>query len=205
MRLIPLPTKSMVMPVYKRLIACYPTAFRQRFEKELLLVFQDKLADKPESASTLQEFKDLRTLVADLVPSIVQEHISEWRNSLNITKFFQGLSLAALAVWLTLWAWYFGKWFLLLPLADPVSWLPGGKLWGIANSIYGGFMFLVPLLTLLTFLVPAIKVQIKPETGGAVVVHLKKMGKSQALVVWGCLGLTVLLWGLVITSRLGWW
>ncbi|MHB0922404.1 MAG: hypothetical protein ACYC3H_00360 [Bellilinea sp.] len=205
MRVIPLPAKWMVLPVYKRLISFYPTTFRQRFEEEMLLVFQDKLAEEPESLSTLQKLKTLRALVADLVPSIVQEHTSEWRNSMNITKFFQGFSLAALAVWLTLWAWYFGKWFLLLPLADPVSWLPGGELWGIANSIYAGFMFLVPLLTLLTFLVPAIKVQIKPETGDAVVVRLTKMGKSQVLVVWGCLGLTVTLWGMVITSRLGWW
>ena len=43
------PAQRLVLPVYKRLLACYPAAFRQRFEAEMLTSFQDWLNAEPVS------------------------------------------------------------------------------------------------------------------------------------------------------------
>lgn len=125
---------------------------------------------------------------------------------MNIASIFQKISLALLAAWAVIWAWFIGKWFLLLPLADPNKWLLGEDYSSTANSILGAAMFLVPFLALLAFVIPALKVQTRTEDGDSILtLRLLKMGKAQALVAWLCLAATVVLWVMVFTSRMGWW
>ena len=125
---------------------------------------------------------------------------------MKISIIFQKVALAMLAVWLTFWGWFFGKWVLLLPLADPSRWLLGKDSSSTANSIFGGAMFLIPFLALLAFVIPVLKVQIKTEDGDSIMMfRLQKMGKAQGIVTWACLAATVVLWGAVVTSRMGWW
>jgi hypothetical protein len=105
-----------------------------------------------------------------------------------------------------IWAWFIGKWFLLLPLMDPSEWLLGKNYSSAANSIFGAAMFLIPFLALLAFVIPALRVQVKTESGdGILMLKLVKMGRVQAIVAWGCLAATVVLWGMVFTARMGWW
>ena len=67
-------------------------------------------------------------------------------------------------------------------------------------------MFHIPFLALLAFVIPVLKVQIKTEDGDSIMMfRLQKMGKAQGIVTWACLAATVVLWGAVVTSRMGWW
>ena len=125
---------------------------------------------------------------------------------MKVSSIFQKIAIAALAAWAVIWAWFIGKWFLLLPLADPAKWLLGEDYSSTANSIFGAALFTIPFLALLTFVIPALKVQTTSENGDSVLMlRLQKMGKAQALVAWVCLGATVILWGMVFTARMGWW
>ncbi|HWR65183.1 MAG TPA: hypothetical protein VN364_03615 [Bellilinea sp.] len=125
---------------------------------------------------------------------------------MKVASIFQKISLALLAAWAVVWAWFIGKWFLLLPLADPNKWLLGEDYSSTANSIFGAAMFFVPFLALLAFVIPALKIQTRTENGDSILsLRLLKMGKAQAIVAWVCLAATVVLWGLVLTSRMGWW
>lgn len=145
-------------------------------------------------------------VITDLLLSILRERCFEWRNTMNVSSIFQKIAIAMLAVWLTIWAWSLGKWVLLLPLADPASWLLGKDYSSTANSIFGGAMFLIPFLALLTFVIPALRINLSTEDGDSIMLlRLQKMGKAQALVSWACLAATVVLWGVVFTSRMGWW
>ena len=125
---------------------------------------------------------------------------------MKIASIFQKISLALLVAWVVIWAWFIGKWFLLLPLADPNKWLLGEDYSSTANSIFGAAMFVIPFLALLAFVIPVLKVQLRMENGESILsLRLLKMGKAQALVSWICLGTTLVLWGMVFTSRMGWW
>jgi len=199
-------TRGLVLPLYRRLVAWYPASFRQRFEQEMLLAFQDWLNAEPAPRSYLQQLQLTCSLLGDLLPSILREHVTEWRITMKISSIFQKIAIAALAAWAVIWAWFIGKWFLLLPLADPNMWLLGEDYSSTANSIFGAAMFMVPFLALLAFVIPALKVQLKVENGDSILsLRLLKMGKAQALVAWVCLAATVVLWGMVGTSRMGWW
>ena len=200
------PAQRLVLPVYKRLLASYPAAFRQRFEQEMLLAFQDWLNAEPTPRSKAQQLKLASSLIADMLPSIIQEHLSEWRSTMKVSSIIQKVALAALAAWAVIWAWFIGKWFLLLPLADPNKWLLGEDYSHTANSIFGAALFIIPFLALLAFVIPVLKIQTLTENGdGVLMLRLQKMGKAQALVAWVCLGATVILWGMVFTARMGWW
>ena len=125
---------------------------------------------------------------------------------MKVSSIFQKIAIAALAAWLTFWAWTFGKWVLHLPLVDPTRWLLGKDYSSMASSIFGGAIFLIPFLALLTFVIPALKVQIRTEGGDSTLLfRLHKMGKAQALVAWACLTATTVLWGMVFVARMGWW
>lgn len=200
------PTTHPVLPLFRWLLTWYPKPFRQRFEHEILLTFQDWLNNEPGMYSRGRSFRISSAVIADLLLSILKEHCSEWRNTMKVASIFQKIAIAMLAVWLTIWAWSLGKWVLLLPLADPASWLLGKDYSSTANSIFGGAMFLIPFMALLIFVIPALKVQIKTENGDSIMLfRLQKMGKAQALVAWACLAATGVLWGAVFTSRMGWW
>ncbi|MFZ3079337.1 MAG: hypothetical protein WA109_06595 [Bellilinea sp.] len=200
------PTTHPVLPLFRWLLTWYPKSFRQRFEQEILLAFQDWLNDEPEMHSRGRSLRISSAVIADLLLSILKEHCSEWRNTMKVSSIFQKIAIAMLAVWLTIWAWSLGKWVLLLPLADPASWLLGKDYSSTASSIFGGAMFLIPFLALLTFVIPALKINISTEGGDSMMLlRLQKMGKTQAVVAWACLAATVALWGLIFTSRMGWW
>ena len=125
---------------------------------------------------------------------------------MKVSSIFQKIAVAALAAWAVIWAWFIGKWFLLLPLADPTKWLLGEDYSSTANSIFGAALFIIPFLALLAFVIPALKVHTTTENGDSVLMlRLQKMGKAQALVAWVCLAATVVLWGAVATSRMGLW
>jgi len=125
---------------------------------------------------------------------------------MKVSSIFQKISIAALAAWAVIWAWFIGKWFLLLPLADPAKWLLGEDYSSTANSIFGAALFIIPFLALLAFVIPALKVHASSENGDSVLMlRLQKMGKAQALLAWVCLAATVILWGMVFTARMGWW
>lgn len=194
------------MLLYRSLLRYYPPAFRQRYEQEMLTTFQDWLDSEAIPRSHWQQILPAVSLVADMLSSIVSEHVLVWRSTMNIASIFQKISLALLAAWAVIWAWFIGKWFLLLPLADPNKWLLGEDYSSTANSILGAAMFLVPFLALLAFVIPALKVQTRTEDGDSILtLRLLKMGKAQALVAWLCLAATVVLWVMVFTSRMGWW
>ena len=198
------PAQRLVLPVYKRLLASYPAAFRQRFEAEMLTSFQDCLNEEPTPLSNMQQVRLTFRLIADLLPAIIHEHVSEWRKPMNVSSIFQKIAVAALAAWAVIWAWFIGRWFLLLPMTP--QWLLGKNYSSTINSIIGGAMFLIPFLALMAFVIPALKVHTTTENGDSVLMlRLQKMGKAQALVAWVCLGATVILWGMVFTARMGWW
>ncbi|MFA5836255.1 MAG: hypothetical protein WC837_04785 [Bellilinea sp.] len=200
------PTTHPVLPLFRWLLTWYPKSFRQRFEQEILLAFQDWLNNESETDSRGRSFTIYCAVITDLLLSILKEHCSEWRNTMKVSSIFQKIAIAMLAVWLTIWAWSLGKWVLLLPLADPASWLLGKDYSSTASSIFGGAMFLIPFLALLTFVIPALKINISTEGGDSMMLlRLQKMGKTQAVVAWACLSATVVLWGLIFTSRMGWW
>lgn len=198
-------SRRSVLPLYRKLVACYPTPFRQRFEQEMLLAFQDWQNGDPAQRSIPQQLQFTINLLGDLLPSIFREHFTEWRNTVKISSIFQNIAIAALAAWAVIWAWFIGKWTGLLDIADPQKWLLGEG-YSIANDIFGAAMFLVPFLALLAFVIPALKVQTRTEDGDSILtLRLLKMGKAQALVAWLCLAATVVLWVMVFTSRMGWW
>ena len=123
---------------------------------------------------------------------------------MKVSSIIQKVALAALAAWAVIWAWFIGRWFLLLPMTP--QWLLGKNYSSTINSIIGGAMFLIPFLALMAFVIPALKVHTTTENGDSVLMlRLQKMGKAQALVAWVCLGATVILWGMVFTARMGWW
>jgi len=198
------PTRRSVLPVYRTLVTWYPTPFRQRFEQEMLLAFQDWLNAEPTPRSKAQQLKLASSLIADMLPSIIHEHLSEWRSTMKVSSIIQKVAVAALAAWAVIWAWFIGRWFLLLPMTP--QWLLGKSYSSTINSIIGGAMFLIPFLALMAFVIPALKVHTTTENGDSVLMlRLQKMGKAQALVAWVCLGATVILWGMVFTARMGWW
>ncbi|HEY4692611.1 MAG TPA: hypothetical protein VIH16_04185, partial [Bellilinea sp.] len=162
------PTRRSVLPVYRTLVTWYPTPFRQRFEQEMLLAFQDWLNAEPTPRSKAQQLKLASSLIADMLPSIIQEHLSEWRSTMKVSSIIQKVALAALAAWAVIWAWFIGKWFLLLPLADPNKWLLGEDYSSTANSIFGAALFIIPFLALLAFVIPVLKIQTLTENGDGV-------------------------------------
>ncbi|TDA68150.1 MAG: hypothetical protein D9V45_00580 [Chloroflexi bacterium] len=200
------PTAHPVLPLLRWMLTWYPKPFRKRFEQEMLLTFQDWLNNETGMGSRGRSFRISSTIIADLLLSILKEHCSEWRNTMKVSSIFQKIAIAALTAWLIFWAWTFGKWVLHLPLVDPTRWLLGKDYSSMASSIFGGAMFLIPFLALLTFVIPALKINISSEGGDSTLLfRLHKMGKGQAVVAWACLGITVVLWGTVFTSRMGWW
>lgn len=197
---------SVVLPIYKRLLSIYPKAFRQRFKVEMLATFQDWLNAEPASLSKVQQLKIAGSLAADMLPAIIREHVFLWRSTVKVSSIFQIVAITLMAAWAVIWAWFIGSWFMLLPFADPANWLLGEDYTSTANSIFGAALFIIPFLALLAFVIPALKVQTTSENGDSIfMVRLQKMGKAQALVAWVCLAATVVLWGAVVTSRMGLW
>lgn len=120
-------------------------------------------------------------------------------------RIIQGIGIAAVGAWLAFWAWIIGKWVLLLPISDPTGWLLDKEYQSVAMDILGVVMFLIPFLSLLTFIVPALKIQFSRESGdGVMSIRLQKMSKSQALISWSCLAITLAWWGILFVSRMGW-
>lgn len=194
-----------IMQVCKRLINCYPAAFRRRFEDEMLLTIQDSLFAKLRNDSELQRIKSSSILLADLVLSILREHFTEWRHSVKVASIIQKFAVAALAAWGLILAWFISQWTGLLDLADPQKRLRG-EAYMDANEILGIALFLIPFIALLAFVIPAMKVQVGKENGdGVMTLRLGRMSKAQALVSWGCLVVTIILWSLFFTARMGWW
>jgi len=194
-----------IMQVCKRLINCYPAAFRRRFEDEMLLTIQDSLFAKPRNDSELQRIKSSSILLADLVLSIIREQFTEWRHSVKFASIIQKIAVAALAAWAVVWAWFITSWTGLLDMADPQKWLLG-KGYSVANDIIGAALYMVPFLALLAFVIPALKVQVRTESGdGVLMVRLTKMSKLQTGISLVCLTATLILWGMVGSARMGWW
>ena len=123
---------------------------------------------------------------------------------MKVSSIFQKIAVAALAAWAVIWGWFIARWFLLLPMTP--QWLLGKNYSSTINSIIGGAMVLIPFLALMAFVIPALKVQTKFEGGDSILLfRLQKMGKAQAVVAWVCLAVTVMLWGAMVTGRLGLW
>jgi len=198
-------TTRRLSAVFEILVRWYPAAFRVQFKQEMLATFQDWLNAEPAPLSKVQHLRIAGSLVADMLPAIIHEHVFLWRNSMKVSSIFQIVAITLLAAWAVIWAWFIGSWFMLLPFADPARWLLGEDYTSTANSIFGAALFIIPFLALLTFVIPALKVQTTSENGDSILmVRLLKMGKFQALVAWVCLATTVVLWGMVFASRMGW-
>jgi len=199
------PAHRRLSAVFEILVRWYPAAFRVQFKQEMLATFQDWLNAEPAPLSKVQHLRIAGSLVADMLPAIIHEHVFLWRNSMKVSSIFQIVAITLLAAWAVIWAWFIGSWFMLLPFADPARWLLGEDYTSTANSIFGAALFIIPFLALLTFVIPALKVQTTSENGDSILmVRLQKMGKFQALVTWVCLAVTVVLWGMVFVSRMGW-
>jgi len=196
--------------VFEMLVRWYPADFRVQFEQEMRLTFQDWLSEVQTKTDGFNQAWIIFQMTGDLLPAIVREHFVEWREKMNGIKILQGFGFALLSTWAALWAWLIGIWVFKLPLIDPSKWLSkwagGGEFSTAADNFIGALMFLPPFLALLAIVLPVLKVQTRTENGeGVLMLRLQKMGKAQALVAWVCLAATVVLWGKVLTSRLGWW
>jgi len=128
---------------------------------------------------------------------------------MNGIKILQGFGFALLSAWAALWAWLIGIWVFMLPLIDPSKWLSkwvgGGEFSTAADNFIGALMFLPPFLALLAIVLPALKVRTDVENGdGILTLRLHKLGKFRSLAAWVCLAATVVLWGLLVVSRMGW-
>jgi len=187
---------------YRGLIRLYPASFREQFGDEQLIVIRDMLREEKQIAAEKQGTVT-RTILIDLIGSILHENIFQWRHEMKTAKVIQAVGTLALLAWALFFSFSLTRSLLGFPEKDPTTLLLGESYSSLASTLLDLAVYLIPFITFLVFLIPAVKVQSGASTGETMVIRLQKMEKVQVAFALISLILTVVLWGLILLSHFG--
>jgi hypothetical protein len=162
-------------PMIKGLIKRFPQPFHQRFADEISLTISDMEQEDP-SASSAGALK--RRIVADLILSLVREHIEKRRKVMNKKRILFGiLGAVVLGFWIYLLIPGLARFFLPWNLKDPYLALLGenpSQSLVILMDIIG---YLGPLLALAFFFFPIVDIRSQSVDGTTITLHIQSVGK----------------------------
>lgn len=191
------------MSFYQRLVRLYPADFHERYGEEQLIVIRDMLREESGGISIAGRIKVFRTILVDLILSIVHEYITKWRNEMKTSKLLRAAGIMALLAWILYFGLSLTRPLLGFPEKDPQTLLLGDNYSALAGTSLELAVYLIPFLTLLAFLIPALKVQVGASAGETMVIRLQKMGKVETAFALVSLIITLAWWGLILLSRFG--
>lgn len=191
------------MEIYRRLVRLYPSSFREQFEAEQLIVIGDILREGQGGMSSAGRWHVFRTILLDMIMSILHEHITRWRNDMKTSNILRTAGILALVAWILYFGLSLSRPLLGFPAKDPTTLLLGQSHSVLAGVLLELAVYLIPFLTFLAFLVPALKIQLGASAGETMVIRLQKLGKGETAFMLISLGITLAWWGLILLSRFG--
>src|SRR5664279_3037616 len=135
--------------VYRQLIVLYPRPYRDRFEGEMLQLFDTQLrhpmVGEPKNLS-LTLWMDW---IPDLFTCVIRERIidleGKMRNSRSVLNALAGVILLA---WITFVGLTEARYFFHLAIQDPTTWLLGSSFTSLAYASLTAFILLAPFVAL---------------------------------------------------------
>ena len=170
------PQESLALdPVIKGLIKRFPLSFQQRFADEIFLTISDMEQEHlpGSSGGTLK-----RRIVADLMLSLIREHIEKRRKVMNKKRI----------LWVILGALVLGFWiYLLIPgmvrfilpwnFTDPYQAILGENPSILLVTLMDLIGYLGPLLAFALFFLPIVDFKSHRVDGTTIELHLQSVGK----------------------------
>lgn len=177
----------------RQCLRLYPRDFRERFGEEVLQACRDRLRDRPTEKARLWV-----DIFSDLATSILQERIEEARSAMKLSNVFKGIGSLLIVLWFVVFLFFTACafWGWMLPesarlLIDRAFASPAMIGWKLLVTVG-------PLIAFLTFLTPALRVQVdrSQRSLNLQVLPMSRFSVKMALLS-GALSLVILLGYLV--------
>jgi hypothetical protein len=170
--------------LYRKIVALYPPEFRRRFEEELIQFYQDQLQARCADRSLASIFSIWSVMLPDLLGSIFVEYFEKWRKTMKTpwlaAKAAAGLFLAGWMVFVIL---SFGQSVFNWPIRHPTYWLLGDSFSNLAYSLFAFALVIGPLLVMLVYLLPNMRVQSGMGEDLMFQIRVLRMGRVELAVI----------------------
>jgi hypothetical protein len=187
--------------VYCWLLRLYPSGFRGRFEDELIQVFQDMLRSTPSRAA--DELGLWLGVFPDLLGSIVEEHILVWRTEMKDKSIIWKIpALILFTAWMIFIGWTALNMITGRHAGDPTSMLLGNPTTNFEFQTLNFFLLFSPLIVLLSYLIPLLHINYRPENGIIAQIQIRQAGRFSLFIMFASILFCLAIIGLFIVSRI---